>query len=261
MKKYIAILLSLLLLMTFAAACGTARTAEPQKDPQQDLDVQASGEEGSQQEPVEAADETVDEEELRQAEREKIIGSINPDELIGGKPPYYIKVNILQNCVTIYSLDDNLEYTIPVKAMICSAGREGHESPKGDYEITSVRPRWCYMVDGSYGQYCSGWRKGGYLFHSACYSKQSEDSLIVSEYNDLGNNASLGCIRLQVIDAKWIYENCMIGTPVTIYEDQDPGPLGKPAKLVEYIDEEMNNGWDPTDPNEANPWHAILSDS
>ena len=49
------------------------------------------------------------------------------------------------------------------------------------------------------------------------------------------------------------------GTKVTIYDGDDPGPLGKPDKLVEHIPEEAANGWDPTDPREDNPWHALLS--
>ena len=247
MKKIvrkISLVLSIVMLLGFCVSCNKE---EPQVD-----------------EPVEPVQEEIDPEVLKAEqerkaaeEREALLASINPEEKINDKAPFYIKVNRLANCVTIYTLDSDMEYTIPVKAMICSAGKEGHESPLGDYEITTVRPRWCYMVDGSYGQYCSGWKKGGYLFHSVCYSKQKEDSLIVKEYNDLGTNASLGCIRLQVIDAKWIFDNCMIGTPVTIYEDENPGPLGKPEKVIAFIDENMDNGWDPTDPSEDNPWRTM----
>ncbi len=36
---------------------------------------------------------------------------------------------------------------------------------------------------------------------------------------------------------------------VTVYDDaEDPGPLGKPAPLLDEISEEAYNGWDPTDP-------------
>lgn len=69
----------------------------------------------------------------------------------------------------------------------------------------------------------------------------------------------MGCVRLQVADAKWIYDNCPGGTQVTIYEDWDsPGPLGKPEKLVDEITPETHNGWEPTDPAEGNPWAALL---
>ena len=36
--------------------------------------------------------------------------------------PYYIKVNRQANCVTIYKKDENGNYTVPVKAMVCSVG-------------------------------------------------------------------------------------------------------------------------------------------
>lgn len=34
--------------------------------------------------------------------------------------PYYIRVNRTGNCVTIYTKDEEGEYTVPYKAMICS---------------------------------------------------------------------------------------------------------------------------------------------
>ena len=37
--------------------------------------------------------------------------------------PYWIKVNYTANTVTIYKKDDSGNYTIPVKAMVCSTGR------------------------------------------------------------------------------------------------------------------------------------------
>ena len=36
--------------------------------------------------------------------------------------PYYIKINRKQNCITVYTSDENGEYTVPYKAMICSTG-------------------------------------------------------------------------------------------------------------------------------------------
>lgn len=69
----------------------------------------------------------------------------------------------------------------------------------------------------------------------------------------LGTNRSLGCIRLTVIDAKWIFDNCPLGTTVVIYENSDPGPLGKPS--APRIDTTLSiRGWDPTDPDPGNPW-------
>ena len=77
----------------------------------------------------------------------------------------------------------------------------------------------------------------------------------------MGNAASLGCVRLQTVDAKWIYDNCAAGTLVTVYDSPNPGPLGKPDRFVDTITPELDNGWDPTDPDPNNPWKNLLFDT
>ena len=163
-------------------------------------------------------------------------------------------VNRKCNTVTIYGLDNEGYYAVPVKAMICSTGRSGHRTPLFDTTLTGWTKRWCYMVDGSYGQYATQ-ISGNYLFHSVCYTASRSDRLINYEYNDLGDYASLGCVRLQVADAKWIYDNCGAGTRVTVYDGDDPGPLGKPAKKVASLPN--GTGWEPTDPASGNPWKTV----
>lgn len=169
--------------------------------------------------------------------------------------PYYIMVNCQMNTLTIYTLDENGYYTKPFKAMICSTGRQGHATPHGTFSLTGYKNYWTHMIDGSYGQYVSQF-KGSYLIHSVCYTKADPSTLMTEEYNMLGSVASLGCVRLQVADAKWIFDNCPAGTRVTVYDSADPGPLGKPEKLVDYITEDLDNGWEPTDQREENPWRA-----
>ena len=171
--------------------------------------------------------------------------------------PYYIMVNRTQSTVTVYGLDSSGYYTVPVRAMICSTGRLGHATPTGTYTLGG-KWQWVHMLDNSYGQYVSQ-ISGNILFHSVCYSKKDPSTLITEEYNGLGSPASLGCVRLQTADAKWIYDNCARGTKITVYDGTSPGPLGKPARLVERISPEQANGWDPTDPRAENPWHAVLA--
>ena len=179
---------------------------------------------------------------------------IDPYYMPYGMYPYQIRVNRSLNCVTVYTLDSNYEYTVPVKAMICSTGREGHETPVDTYNM-EWRADWCYMVDGSWGRYAINLRYDGYMFHTICYYSNSIDNIMRDEYNLLGDYASLGCIRLQTIDCKWLYDNCIDGTPVIVYEDpSSPGPLGKPSRAVDFISEADDCGWDPTDPRPDNPW-------
>lgn len=168
--------------------------------------------------------------------------------------PYAICVNRAMNTVTIYEQDAGGNYTIPVKAMVCSTARAGYVTPLGQFTLQEFRSEWRLMVDGTYGQYATCF-KGNYLFHSICYSDDSHDAMVRESYNKLGEPASMGCVRLETIDAKWIFDNCPAGTPVTIYDDpENPGPLGKPEPTLDYISEEGYNGWDPTDPAKGNPW-------
>ena len=52
------------------------------------------------------------------------------------------------------------------------------------------------------------------------------------------------------------YDNCPSGTGVTIYDDAvNPGPLGKPDS-IKISEDSAYAGWDPTDPDENNPWNA-----
>jgi len=166
--------------------------------------------------------------------------------------PYYIKVNRIENCVTVYGIDDKGEYSVPVKAFACSTGRAGNETIMGDFNTSDYYP-WCYMVDGSYGCYAIRF-KNGYMFHAVpSYSAKCGD-LEDGEYNKLGDFASLGCVRMRVSDVKWIYDNCKRGTGVTVYDEAgNPGPLGKPD-TIKLPTEGDKKGWDPTDPDEANPW-------
>ncbi len=173
--------------------------------------------------------------------------------------PYYIMVNRRANVVTVYGLDEAGFYSVPVRAMVCSTGKAGHETPLGSFQTTG-KYDWLSMVDGTFGQYATRFNKK-ILFHSICYSRLSPSAMLTDEYNLLGEHASLGCVRLQVGDAKWIYDNCPLKTGVTVYEDDEPGPLGKPGTLVGKIPAELDNRWDPTDPRTKNPWNSLLTRS
>lgn len=163
---------------------------------------------------------------------------------------YYIKVNNQANVVTIYKKDSSGNYTIPVKAMVCSVGTA---TPKNGVYSTTNKYQWRLLIGNVYGQYATR-IVGSILFHSVPYLKQDPSTLEYWEYDKLGTAASAGCVRLTVADAKWIYDNCKSGTQVEFYSDSNPGPLGKPtAQKISNVDENVR-GWDPTDPRGNNPW-------
>ncbi len=161
--------------------------------------------------------------------------------------PYYIKVNKQQNCVTIYEKDKNGNYTVPVKAMVCSTGPD---TPLGTYN-TLIKYRWKLLMGDVWGQYSTR-IVDGILFHSVWYYEMDNTTLSATQFNKLGMSASHGCIRLNVADVKWIYDNCPVGTTVEIYNAKEPGSLGKP----ETIKIPAGTGWDPTDPSKDNPYNG-----
>lgn len=171
--------------------------------------------------------------------------------------PYYIKINYAANTVTVYGLDSEGNYTVPVRAMICSTGKA---TPTSGVYRTQNKYQWKLLNGGVYGQYSTR-ITGSILFHSVPYSTNSKNSLISRYYDQLGKKASAGCIRLTVIDAKWIYDNCPLGTQVEIYSSSNPGPLGKPSakKISSYPDN--IKCWDPTDPDPNNPWHTYKEET
>ena len=161
---------------------------------------------------------------------------------------YKINVNKQTNCVTVYRRDGNGEYQ-PFKAMVCSVGAD-NATPAGTYN-TVEKYRWRPLFGDVYGQYATRIH-GDILFHSVYYERTSPDTLQTEEYNKLGTPASMGCVRLTAADAKWIYDNCPVGTEVTIAENGND-PVAKP-EFMRLGENAKYPNWDPTDPDENNPW-------
>lgn len=158
---------------------------------------------------------------------------------------YQIKINKQRNTVTVYKYRDG-EY-IPYKAFLCSTGKS---TPIGTFRVYQ-KHRWRALVQHTYGQYCTRF-SGPFLFHSVWYHRPNAATMPNEEFNKLGTTASHGCVRLSVQDAKWIYDNCSMGTTVTVYRSKNPGPLGKP----EGIQLPEGTGYDPTDKwSRGNPYN------
>lgn len=174
------------------------------------------------------------------------IGNARAEEVQSkDKYPYMLQVNKGTNVVTVYSKDDKGKYTVPYKAFVCSTG---NDTPLGTYK-TPNRFRWQPLMNDVWGQYCTQ-ITGNILFHSVYYMSQNPADLNVYAYNQLGTTASHGCIRLTCGDAKWIYDNCSLGTTVKIIMGTAKSdPLGKPKAM------KISTKWDPTDPAPQNPWH------
>ena len=168
---------------------------------------------------------------------------------------YKVTVNRRTNTVTVYTYDENGDYVVPVRAMICSCGEFTDENitPEGTYAVYFKKP-WHPLFDDVYGQYVTGF-SGPYLFHSVPYAKASADTLKSEEFNKLGTNASQGCVRLMTADARWIYKNLKMDTVVEVIDKTaSSDPLGTPEKIT--VTEAIK--WDPTDPNKRNPYKTKM---
>lgn len=167
---------------------------------------------------------------------------------------YAIAVNTAQNIVTIYTRNPQTgKYTVPYKAFICSTGKKGG-TRSGTWYTSEKCGHWHALVGNVQGQWATRIHDS-ILFHSVPYYKADPSTLETEEYNKLGTIASAGCVRMTVADVKWIYDNCPLGTVVTIYNDPTvKEPLPKPNAFKIPLDS-PNKGWDPTDPDARNPWN------
>lgn len=157
--------------------------------------------------------------------------------------PFLIKINKQMNCTTVYIQDGENGFIVPYKTFLCSTG---DDTPLGNHK-TPEKYRWRLMVTDEYCQYLTRLGAGlPILLHSVIYERQDPYTLFPHTYNYLGANKSHGCIRYTTADAKWIYDNCALGTTVNVYESPIPGPFDRPALQVMIPD---TQNWDPTDPN------------
>lgn len=139
--------------------------------------------------------------------------------------PFAITVDVANQVTTVYGRDENGEYTVVVRQMLCSTGMKATPSDVGDWVLNGRHATWCIFPKwgNSYARY---WTRinSSIAFHSPIYTAVSNTAMKLKSYNMLGQRASHGCIRLSVWDAKWIYDNVGKGTVVSIVEGMDPDP-------------------------------------
>ncbi len=131
---------------------------------------------------------------------------------------YKIIVDIRWQVVLVYSKDENGQYTVPVRYMLCSTGnpRVGSETRQGLWKMQPVKLRFGRFVGtGEFAQYWSLIRSRTY-FHSILYKTSDLNSYLLDAYNNLGSKASHACVRLTVPDARWIYYNICYDTECEI---------------------------------------------
>lgn len=136
-------------------------------------------------------------------------------------------VNKRAQVVTAYVRDASGAYTLPLRHMICSTGRVYQRTPEGTFSLINKKNEWHRYPTGVYVRYPSVYRSG-YYFHSPLY--HAGKTVVRHSVAQLGTRQSLGCIRLKVSDAKWIYDHCPVGTTVYICDGAKLSSLRKALK-------------------------------
>lgn len=136
-------------------------------------------------------------------------------------------VNKKAQVVTAYVQDGEGEYTVPLRHMICSSGKVYGRTKNGTYQLKARKGEWYRYPSGCYIRWPSIYRSG-YYFHSPLYT--SGKRINTSTVKRLGTRQSLGCIRLKVRDAEWVYKHCAAGTAVYICDGGARDSLKKALK-------------------------------
>jgi lipoprotein-anchoring transpeptidase ErfK/SrfK len=134
-------------------------------------------------------------------EEEEIIDFSNSDN-------FKIEVDLKKQIVFVYYKGKI------IKEMICSGGVDSSPTPTGEFETTQkIEYDWVDRFNmGAY--YWVRFYKS-YLFHSVPFDKNG--NMKVEEFEKLGSPASHGCVRLELEEAKWLYEKLPLGVKVLIY--------------------------------------------
>ena len=150
------------------------------------------------------------------------------------KTTYRIDVDLTNQICTVYKNGK------AVMSEFVSTARKGKTTPTGNFKIQGAsggrkaKLRTAKMSGGkSYAEYLCRF-KGAKCMHGVPYSKRNTKGLVSkTEFNKLGTPASAGCVRMPIKLARYIYNNCPVGTPVKVFRGtKGVYPMGKPKKYT-----------------------------
>lgn len=125
-----------------------------------------------------------------------------------------ININLSQD--TVHSLTGTIMYRTHVQDI----GWTGWKT-LGQYSGTSCRAKQVEAIEikltGQLATFTCWYYTqfyGNYLFHSVLYNRGSMTHI---QDGTLGKQVSHGCVRLDINNAKWLYDNIPNGTKVVIY--------------------------------------------
>lgn len=124
------------------------------------------------------------------------------------KTQYFLYVDSKTHLVTTFE-GSNKNWK-SIKQFICDVGKPSTPTIKGKFTLGDRG----LSFGQDEGFTCKYWTRisGGYLFHSVLYDVKGKDIID----GRLGMDISHGCVRLEVENAKWIYDNMPQGSTVYI---------------------------------------------
>ncbi len=131
------------------------------------------------------------------------------EPLLGKRSGYTVFTNLSTNIVNVFIADGTGKEIVTYKRYQCTSGAPSTPTIRGTYYIYMKR---YYFDSGASRCFYFSPFKGGYGFHTVLCYKDPTPSRIMD--GRLGMYLSHGCIRLAIENAKWIYDNCSIGTKV-----------------------------------------------
>lgn len=123
---------------------------------------------------------------------------------------YLILVNRSTHKVGIYKGKKNAWTN--VKKFACGDGKSSTPTIEGTFTV-GIKLR--YFDSGRARCWYATQFSGNYLFHSVLYDQSSTPKTILDGRTGVG--VSHGCVRLQLSNAKWIYDNIPRNTKVIVY--------------------------------------------
>lgn len=147
---------------------------------------------------------------------------------------YKIEIDLVNQICTVY------DQGIAIISEFVSTARKGYNTPTGNFKIQgasggrNAKYRTAKMSSGkSYAEYLCRFH-GAKCMHTVPYSqRQKEGKVNKTEFNKLGKVASAGCVRMPNVLAKFIYEDCPVGTAVKVFKGtKGKYPMGKPFKYT-----------------------------
>ena len=152
---------------------------------------------------------------------------------------YRIDVDLTNQIATVYGIYSNGSAKALMSEFVSTA-RKGKTTPVGNFKIQGAsggrkaKYRTCKLSGGkTYAEYACRFT-GAKMMHGVPWrSRNTKGYVYKNEFNKLGSVASGGCVRMPLKLARYIYNNCPIGTPVRVFKGKAGSyPMGRPKKYT-----------------------------